>query len=67
VSYPLYHDEIDLPSHIEKLRKASLSKSDLSIKVSRVWGTKRELSKYLSGNFGDKKGSFFVVQIFTRV
>ena len=68
VIYPLYHNEIDVPNHLERLKNASQTLSNMSIVASRVWGSRDELTKCLKCSSSDIKNNLFsVVQIFTRV
>jgi len=37
---PIFQDEVDISNHIERLKRASISNSSLTIKAKRYWGTK---------------------------
>lgn len=63
---PVFQDEIDLPSHIERLKKASMSNHNLMIRLKTYWGSREEIRALLTKQgLGAQKIS--VVQLFTRV
>lgn len=45
---PLYNQELDITSHIERIRRASVSDSNLTIRVKREWATPKKLLSILS-------------------
>jgi hypothetical protein len=63
---PVFQDEIDLPSHIERLKKASMSNHNLMIRVKTYWGSREEIRALLTKQ-GIAAQKISIVQLFTRV
>lgn len=45
---PVHNDEINIVSHIDRLKRASMSDSNLTIRAKRCWGTRNKLISVLN-------------------
>jgi hypothetical protein len=45
---PVHNDEVNLASHIERLKRASMSDSNLTIRATRCWGSITKLASILN-------------------
>lgn len=45
---PVHNDEINIVSHMDRLKRASMSECNLTIRAKRCWGTRNKLIAVLN-------------------
>lgn len=65
-AHPIYNDEVNITSHIERLKRASMSDSNLTIRAKREWATKKRLVSILSQEEVSRK-KINIVELLTEV
>ena len=63
---PVHNDEINIVSHMDRLKRASMSDSNLTIKARRCWGTKSRLVAVLNQE-ETQEMKISIVQLMTEV
>lgn len=63
---PVHNDEINIVSHMDRLKRASMSDSNLTIRAKRCWGTKNKLISVLNQE-ETQEMKINIVQLMTEV
>ncbi len=63
---PIYNDEVNITSHIDRLKRASLSDGNLTIRARREWGTRKRLVSILSQEEPTRR-EINIVELLTEV